>query len=181
MKYLKLFEEFNNDDVFYRGLHDGGKRAFKMQTWTKDKKVARKYAEVPVDFNSRILRNTGKILVAHLHFKNPLRFQTDSSQINSTELLKYFTEDEIRNILKDIEVRDYTKSLDGIEKDGIEPTDKLSNIEFILFDFIDHDGFDDLLRKHGYDAVIYLGWEGEDSLEYRTFDENIELLDSIEV
>jgi hypothetical protein len=167
-----LKESINNqEEIYYRGLHDGGEREFKMQTWTKDKRVAERYAKV----------DTGKILIAHLHFHNPLSFHNDTSQTNSTQLLKYFTEEEIRNILKDIRVRDYSKSLDGVEKDGIELIDKLEDIEIVVFDFIDHRYFDKLLRKHGYDAVIYLGWEGNESLEYRTFDENIELLDSIEV
>lgn len=180
---IKTFESFvKSQDLFYRGLSDGGTRNFKLQTWTKDKEVAKRYALVPpAKHGSLFKKYTGKILVAHLHFQNPIIFPDYTSQVNSTHLLKYFSEKEIRNILKDIEVRDYTTSIDGIEKKGIKSTDELKNIEFIVFDFIDHDGFEELLRKHGYDAVVYLGWEGDGSLEYRTFDENIELLDSIEV
>jgi len=175
MKYLKLFEEYGKD-IYYRGLYGGGKREFKMQTWTKDKNVAERYAS---------LKPNGKILIANLNFKNPLTLKQDgeiSSQFNVKYLSEhYFTEEELRHILKDVLVTDYNKSVDGKEKHGIKDTDKLSDIEVVVFDLIDSHGFEDLLKKHGYDAVIYLGWEGHNSLEYRTFDENIELLDAEDV
>lgn len=167
MKYLKLFEEYSSD-IYYRGLH-GGDKHIKMQTWTKDKKVAERYAG-----------KNGKVLTAHLNFKTPLILKQDgeiASQFNVGYLSEYyFTEKELRNILKNILITDYSKSSDGIEKKGIEDTDKLSDIEVIVFDLIDSPYFEDLLKIHGYDAVIYLGWEGDDSLEYRTFDENINII-----
>jgi hypothetical protein len=181
MKYLKLFEEYN--EIYYRGLHEGGKRNFQMQTWTKDKNVAEKYATVPIKGNYD--RNKGIIQIAHLNFKNPLTLKQEgemASQINVGYLAEnYFTEKELRHLLKNITVRDYGISEDGEEKNGIQDTDKISDIEVVVFDLIDAHGFENLLKKHGYDAVIYLGWEGDGSLEYRTFDENIELLDAEEV